>query len=45
MIIFKSKLKAKYFIQIRFRYQHVALIDLDEFIIPRFNNTLSDLLK
>lgn len=28
-----------------FRYQHLALIDLDEFIIPRYNNTLSDLLK
>lgn len=28
-----------------YRYQHVALIDLDEFIIPRYNNTLSELLK
>lgn len=27
------------------RYQHLALIDLDEFIIPRYNNTLSELLK
>lgn len=28
-----------------YRYQHVALIDLDEFIIPRHNNTISELLK
>lgn len=26
------------------RYQYVALIDLDEFIIPRYNDTLNDLL-
>ncbi|XP_055295408.1 uncharacterized protein LOC129565073 isoform X2 [Sitodiplosis mosellana] len=28
-----------------YRYQHLALIDLDEFLIPRYNNTLSELLK
>ncbi|XP_031623466.1 uncharacterized protein LOC116340877 isoform X2 [Contarinia nasturtii] len=28
-----------------YRYQHLALIDLDEFIIPRYNNTISELLK
>lgn len=28
-----------------FRYSHVALIDLDEYIIPRHNDTLSDFLK
>lgn len=30
---------------IHFRYSHVALIDLDEFIIPRHNDTISDLLE
>lgn len=34
-----------FFLLVRFtRYQHLALIDLDEFIIPRYNNTLSELL-
>lgn len=28
-----------------FRYSHVALIDLDEFIIPRHNDTISELLE
>lgn len=28
-----------------YRYQHVALIDLDEFIVPRHNDTIGDLLK
>lgn len=28
-----------------YRYSHVALIDLDEFIVPRHNDTLVDLIK
>jgi hypothetical protein len=28
-----------------FRYSHVALIDLDEFIIPRHNDTISELIE
>lgn len=28
-----------------YRYQYVALIDLDEFIIPRHNDTLLEMIK
>lgn len=28
-----------------YRYSHVALVDLDEYIIPRHNDTLPQLLK
>lgn len=28
-----------------YRYQYVALVDLDEFIVPRHNDTLNDMIK
>lgn len=45
LTIEKGGLNLTQFFFAQFRYQHVALIDLDEFIIPRNNHTLSELLK
>ena len=28
-----------------YKYSHVAMIDLDEFIVPRHNDTLMDLIR
>lgn len=28
-----------------YKYQYVALLDLDEYIIPKYNNTLLELIK